>query len=102
MLNVLKNAAIVLLSVSGGLVIANQFDTDSDIDSSKIMTVSCVDTASQETVFYQDGVTEAKTETDIWAIKIPGERVYYVQPTGVICKLQYSVMAIENATGSVD
>lgn len=66
-----------------------------------ILSLQCVDTASQETVYYKDYVLSAKSDYDVWNLETEESWVRYVQPTGVVCTLQHSVMAIENDKGKV-
>lgn len=68
----------------------------------EIMSIQCIDPAAQETIFSQDYIVSAEQDYDLYVLQLKDSKVMYVQPSGVICTLQVSVMALENANGKVD
>lgn len=68
----------------------------------KIKTFQCVDTASQETVYYLDGIEEVSNNFDQWAFAHNDSVTTYIQPSGVVCTVQASINALENATADVE
>jgi hypothetical protein len=98
----LIRSAVLVLSypvvAAGGFIVGKAFDVSDD----KVGTLQCVDTASQETVFYEDYILHANNEYDSWLLNMGESKISYIQPSGIVCTLRPSVMAVENATGVVD
>ncbi len=91
-------ASCLAAVIAGSLIIGVSIGRKHS-DDGTLQVLSCVDTGLQETVFSQDYILSASSEYDVWVMKLEDSRVLYVQPSGVVCKLQPSVMAIENSTG---
>lgn len=98
----LIRSAVIVLSYPavaiGGFITGSAFE----ITDAPVTALQCIDTASQETVFHQDYIVAASNSYDSWALDMGSSKIVYIQPSGVVCTLRASVMAVENAKGTVD
>lgn len=98
-----RNKSVIALSVTCcgillGLVVGR---TVAKVEQ-PVQTVQCIDTASQETVYYLDHIEQVEGQYDTWSFVIKDGVVSYVQPSGVVCTISKSVNAIENDTEVID
>lgn len=95
---------VTALAVGCGVVgtFAGQAISDATGSRKVTHTIQCVDTASQETVYYLDRIKKAASEYDTWAFVLEDKAITYVQPSGVVCTVSESINDPENGTEVID